>query len=478
MTTYSSTVSGMNSAINGVIHEKNRRLPTEKYRKRNQAIPSRVKGAIVIGRYEFQPQQIKTREPQQQLQMQQLQRRDPNHPPLTGSINTRDPKDIKRKTNLDPSQKSSHMDSSCIYAQSILHSKSGLCDIPVNCYILGDKNGLKGGAIPLVKLMDEVSGAVSILVIPWFILQHYIFIEVSFHREIHQALMELGDKDPYFVGLTSKIINARLGAELSKKCRELAMHFENQVISGGVLAYTLLGVDYGEGSGGCALLKVELRRRWNGAMLPYWVFDMTMRSVGNALREPFADPLYLQYIWSLDYIVALLVALNGSSMDRTYLGITIGKLVCLTHCAGAFPTDQSTIDDFCQHVLKCSTSDDCHLLSFYHGGTLKQTGLSHFSPISGYHAGRDMTLTLNVARFKYPPHCVLVQLFWQAMHKVDEATMQHRGLMLISRPHVESGLLNTMSCGHESWASVAKYLVDEGPLLLKLGDVKDISNLF
>ncbi|KAL1294227.1 hypothetical protein AAHE18_19G127300 [Arachis hypogaea] len=50
------------------------------------------------------------------------------------------------------------------------------------------------------------------------------------------------------LGVTCKVINVRSGAELPEKCRELALHFETQgtpiMIGGGVLAYTLLGVDY------------------------------------------------------------------------------------------------------------------------------------------------------------------------------------------------------------------------------------------
>ncbi|KAH1255035.1 putative Ufm1-specific protease [Glycine max] len=61
------------------------------------------------------------------------------------------------------------------------------------------------------------------------------------------TLVEIGDKDPSFVGsrdwigaielsfvldkllgVTCKVINVRSGAELPEKCRELAMHFENQ----------------------------------------------------------------------------------------------------------------------------------------------------------------------------------------------------------------------------------------------------------
>lgn len=117
-------------------------------------------------------------------------------------------------------------------------------------------------------------------IISWFRLQNYTSIEVPSHREIQQTLVEIGDKDPSFVGsrewigaielsfvldkllgVTCKVINVRSGAELPEKCRELALHFETQstpvMIGGGVLAYTLLGVDYNEASGDCAFLILD-----------------------------------------------------------------------------------------------------------------------------------------------------------------------------------------------------------------------------
>ncbi|MED6124169.1 hypothetical protein PIB30_056579 [Stylosanthes scabra] len=117
-------------------------------------------------------------------------------------------------------------------------------------------------------------------IISWFRLQNYSSIEVPSHRQIQQILVEIGDKDPSFVGtrdwigaielsfvldkllgVTCKVINVRSGAELPEKCRELALHFETQgtpiMIGGGVLAYTLLGVDYNEASGDCAFLILD-----------------------------------------------------------------------------------------------------------------------------------------------------------------------------------------------------------------------------
>ncbi|OIV98180.1 hypothetical protein TanjilG_11577 [Lupinus angustifolius] len=117
-------------------------------------------------------------------------------------------------------------------------------------------------------------------IISWFRLQNYSSIEVPSHREIQQSLVEIGDKDPSFIGsrewigaielsfvldkllgVTCKVINVRSGSELPEKCRELALHFENQgtpvMIGGGVLAYTLLGVDYNDASGDCAFLILD-----------------------------------------------------------------------------------------------------------------------------------------------------------------------------------------------------------------------------
>lgn len=162
-------------------------------------------------------------------------------------------------------------------------------------------------------------------------------------------------------------------------------------------------------------------------------------------------------------------------------GITFGKVACLASCNGAkveaFRTEESTVDEFRKRVVLCSSSEDCHLISSYHRGVFKQTGTGHFSPIGGYHAGRDMVLILDVARFKYPPHWVPLTLLWDAMNTVDETTGHHRGYMVISRLNRAPSILYTVSCRHESWNSVAKYLTEDVPLLVKSDNVKDVQEL-
>ncbi|KAL8191927.1 hypothetical protein R6Q57_028658 [Mikania cordata] len=162
-------------------------------------------------------------------------------------------------------------------------------------------------------------------------------------------------------------------------------------------------------------------------------------------------------------------------------GISFGKVVCLAHCAGAkveaFRTNQTSIDEFRKHVIACSTSDDRHVISSYNRATFQQTGTGHFSPIGGYHAGRDMALILDVARFKYPPHWVPLKLLWEAMDTVDDASGFRRGFMLISRLQRPPALLYTLSCKHESWVNIAKYLMEDVPVLLSSKNVKDVKDV-
>ncbi|XP_031742437.1 glutathione gamma-glutamylcysteinyltransferase 3 isoform X2 [Cucumis sativus] len=162
-------------------------------------------------------------------------------------------------------------------------------------------------------------------------------------------------------------------------------------------------------------------------------------------------------------------------------GITFGKVACLARCNGAkvlaFRTNESTIDDFRKHVISCSSSEDCHVITSYHRGVFKQTGTGHFSPIGGYHAGKDMVLILDVARFKYPPHWVPLTLLWDAMNTIDGATGLTRGYMILSKLTRGPSILYTLSCQDDGWNDTIKYLTEEVPLLLKTENVKSVEEL-
>lgn len=114
----------------------------------------------------------------------------------------------------------------------------------------------------------------------WFALQGYCKREPPSHREIQATLVSLGDKGKNFIGsknwigaielgyvldslyhVQSKIITVADGSNMASVAREIGQHFDTQgtpiMIGGGVLAYTLLGIDYNEDTGDCAFLILD-----------------------------------------------------------------------------------------------------------------------------------------------------------------------------------------------------------------------------
>ncbi|XP_075466286.1 ufm1-specific protease 2 isoform X4 [Ascaphus truei] len=106
----------------------------------------------------------------------------------------------------------------------------------------------------------------------WFKYQGYSDRPIPTHKEIQQALVDVGDKPASFVGsrqwigsievqlvldqllgITSKIMFVSRGAELASRGRELVNHFKSEgtpvMIGGGVLAHTILGVVWSESTG-------------------------------------------------------------------------------------------------------------------------------------------------------------------------------------------------------------------------------------
>lgn len=116
--------------------------------------------------------------------------------------------------------------------------------------------------------------------ISWFRYQGYTDKPIPTHKEIQKCLVNIGDKPSSFVGstqwigstevgfvlesmfnITSRFINVSSGAELVYKGRELAMHFKLQgspiMIGGGVLAHTIIGVDFNPETGDISYLILD-----------------------------------------------------------------------------------------------------------------------------------------------------------------------------------------------------------------------------
>nr|CAD7263145.1 unnamed protein product [Timema shepardi] len=110
--------------------------------------------------------------------------------------------------------------------------------------------------------------------------QGYTERSVPSHREIQQCLVDIGDKSSSFVGsrqwigstevsfcletmlgVSSRILRASSGQELSELGGDLSVHFSTNgtpvMIGGGVLAHTILGVDYDSSSGNVRFLILD-----------------------------------------------------------------------------------------------------------------------------------------------------------------------------------------------------------------------------
>ncbi|CAH1635227.1 unnamed protein product [Spodoptera littoralis] len=101
----------------------------------------------------------------------------------------------------------------------------------------------------------------------WFRYQGYTTVDIPTHRDIQQCLVNIGDKQSSFLGskqwigstevmfcletllgVQSRIIFANTGAELQSYAHDLVHHFQTHgspiMIGGGVLAHTILGVEF------------------------------------------------------------------------------------------------------------------------------------------------------------------------------------------------------------------------------------------
>lgn len=119
-------------------------------------------------------------------------------------------------------------------------------------------------------------------IISWFKLNHFTSCRVPTHRETQQALVDMGEQKPSFVGSNNwigsievgecigerwlniascKRIYLHSGADMPTTARQLAQHFEEEgtpvMIGGGALAFTLLGVAFNAGTGAAKFLILD-----------------------------------------------------------------------------------------------------------------------------------------------------------------------------------------------------------------------------
>ncbi|KAL5289901.1 UFSP2 family protein [Megaselia abdita] len=114
----------------------------------------------------------------------------------------------------------------------------------------------------------------------WFNLQGYTSTPVPTHEDIQRYLVNIEDKPKTFINskqwigstevsmclngflnVNSKIMHVSSGGDLSSKGSELALHFETQgtpiMIGGGVLAHTIIGIDFNSEKGDLKFLILD-----------------------------------------------------------------------------------------------------------------------------------------------------------------------------------------------------------------------------
>eukprot|EP00756_Hemistasia_phaeocysticola_P060733 Hpha_TRINITY_DN4282_c0_g1::TRINITY_DN4282_c0_g1_i2::g.186593::m.186593/K05941/E2.3.2.15; glutathione gamma-glutamylcysteinyltransferase len=102
----------------------------------------------------------------------------------------------------------------------------------------------------------------------------------------------------------------------------------------------------------------------------------------------------------------------------------------------ASPEDPGLVDVLRSDVINACVAESLEpvaprpmVILSWKRAALEQTGEGHFSPLAGYHAGRDLVLVMDTARFKYAPYWVSVGRLYDAMCPSDPDTGQPRGWM-------------------------------------------------
>ncbi|GAA6010614.1 hypothetical protein JCM11491_002994 [Sporobolomyces phaffii] len=173
--------------------------------------------------------------------------------------------------------------------------------------------------------------------------------------------------------------------------------------------------------------------------------------------------------------------------DIAEVGLTLSEFACLARCNGLRATVVSPgppgndLARFRRDLKRASTGGATMALS-YSRRALGQTGTGHFSPIGAYSERDDHVLVLDVARFKYPSYWIPVQLAYESMRPIDDATGQPRGyVMLDVAPSRDVGSLagkqslTTLTLNKSSWAVLSNSL---SRLLLETPKTSTLESLF
>ena len=137
----------------------------------------------------------------------------------------------------------------------------------------------------------------------------------------------------------------------------------------------------------------------------------------------------------------------GHSLEKVQRkGMDFDEFESLARCHGicikSYKADETlhhkechyNLTQFRSHVESVASSDraESFIIANFSRKVLGQTGDGHFSPIGGYHKEKDLVLVMDVARFKYPPFWVPLEVLWDSMVVTDKTTEAPRGYFILS----------------------------------------------
>ncbi|MFC3231287.1 phytochelatin synthase family protein [Marinibaculum pumilum] len=96
--------------------------------------------------------------------------------------------------------------------------------------------------------------------------------------------------------------------------------------------------------------------------------------------------------------------------------------------------DETGVDAL-RAAIKAALADrNSRFVANYSRKALGQEGDGHISPVAAYDSATDSVLILDVAKYKYPPVWIEVEMFHAAMLLKDTSSDRSRGFVIVSRP--------------------------------------------
>lgn len=150
------------------------------------------------------------------------------------------------------------------------------------------------------------------------------------------------------------------------------------------------------------------------------------------------DPIRYPYAYFTQENIFTLANQQVSSFEevvsRGLILENIGKF--LTHLdvqADVHFAADTSLDAMRKLIREGLDAQDTRVIVNYDRAVLGQTGSGHVSPIGAYDEETDTALVLDVARYKYPPVWVPMEMLYDAMQSEDSDSGTSRGLVIVER---------------------------------------------